>query len=173
VLVHKPLYWIGKDLGRDGRYALQHDYHQAWYDVDNKVVPNLIAPDDTFGLLFQWPGLRLGIERRSTANSPSVSYRSFVNNIYNTGFYRDGDPLGEALGGEADFTTLRLECDFTSRLSGTFWLIRGYRPFRDDAITRGLSSPRIGSWMSRETSPGTWMGPGSSAPGAPGKAVRR
>ena len=100
VLVHKPLYWIGKDVGRDLRYVLQHDYHQAGYDQDNKVVPNLIAPNDTFGLLFQWPGLRLGIERRSTSNSPAISYRSFVNGIYNAGFYRDGDPLGEALGGK-------------------------------------------------------------------------
>jgi hypothetical protein len=132
VLVHKPLYWIGKDVGRDMRYVLQHDYHQAWYDQENKVVPNLIAPDDTFGLLFQWPGLRLGIERRSTSNSPNISYRSFVNDVYNTGFYRDGDPLGEALGGEADFTTLRLEWDLTSRFSSTFWFIRGVRPFRDD-----------------------------------------
>jgi hypothetical protein len=132
VLIHKPLYWIGKDVGRDTRYVLQHDYHQAWYDQDNKVVPNLIAPDDTFGLLFQWPGLRVGVERRSTANSPAISYRSFVNGIYNTGFYRDGDPLGEALGGEADFTTVRVECDFTSRLTSTFWFIRGFRPFRDD-----------------------------------------
>jgi hypothetical protein len=73
----------------------------------------------------------LGIERRSTSNSPAIGFRSFVNNVYNTGFYRDGDPLGEAMGGEADFTTLRLECDFTSRLSGTFWFIRGARPFRD------------------------------------------
>jgi len=151
VLIHKPLYWIGKDLGRDGRYVLQSDYQHAWYDVDNKVVPNLIAPDDTFGLLFQWPGLRLGIERRSTANSPAISYRSFVNNIYNAGFYRDGDPLGEALGGEADFTTLRLECDLTSRLSGTVWFIRGYRPFRDDPTLWAADHPGAASSEDRFT----------------------
>ena len=132
LLVHKPFYWISQDLARDARYALKTDYRHAWYDTHNTVVPNLMAPDDTFGLLFQWPGLRVGIERRSTSNSPAIGYRSFVNDIYNSGFYRDGDPLGEALGGEADFTTLRLECDFTSRLSSTFWFIRGFRPFRDE-----------------------------------------
>jgi len=131
VFIHKPLYWIGQDVSRDFRYAAETNYRQAWYDQESKVVPNLVAPDDAFGLLIQWPGLRLGIERRSTSNSPAISYRSFVNSVYNTGFYRDGDPLGEALGGEADFTTLRLECDFNSRLSGTFWFIRGFRPFRD------------------------------------------
>jgi hypothetical protein len=131
VLIHKPLYWIGQDVSRDMRYALETNYRRAWYDVNNKVVPNLIVPDDTFGVLFQWPGIRLGIERRSTSNPAGPGYRSFVNNIYNVGFYRDGDPLGEALGGEADFTTLRLECDVTSRLTSTFWFIRGDRPFRD------------------------------------------
>lgn len=132
VLVHKPLYWLGKDLEQDGRYALRADYRRAWYNVDNHVVPNLIVPDDAFGLLIQWPGVRLGLERRSTSNLPEVSYRSFVNGVYATGFYRDGDPLGEALGGETDTTALRLEGDLTSKLSGTFWLLRGTRPFRDN-----------------------------------------
>jgi hypothetical protein len=131
VLAHKPLYWLGKDLERYGRYTLNANYRRAWYDVDNHVVPNMIVPNDAFGLLFQWSGVRLGVERRSTSNLPEVSYRSFANDIYATGFYRDGDPLGEALGGETDTTTVRLECDFSSKWTGTFWFLRGARPFRD------------------------------------------
>ncbi len=131
-LAHKPLYWMGKDLERAGRYTLQANFRRAWYDVDNHLVPNLVVPNDAFGLMFQWSGLRLGIERRSTSNLPEVPFRSFVNGIYATGFYRDGDPLGEALGGETDTTTVRLECDLRSNLSGTFWFYRGARPFRDN-----------------------------------------
>jgi hypothetical protein len=132
VLAKRPLYWLGKDLEHDARYALQGAPRRTWYNVDNHVVPNLIVPNDVFGLLIQWPGFRVGVERRSTSNYPEVSYRSFVNDIYATGFYRDGDPLGEALGGETDTTTLRLESDLTARLSTTLWFIRGARPFRDN-----------------------------------------
>lgn len=131
-LVKKPIYWLGKDLEHDARYALQADFRRAWYNVDHHVVPNLIVPNDAFGLLIQWPRIRLGVERRSTSNLPEVGYRSFVNTIYLTGFYRDGDPLGEALGGETDTTSLRLEYDLSSRLSATVWFIRGARPFRDN-----------------------------------------
>jgi hypothetical protein len=131
VLAHKPLYWLGKDLEKDGRYALTANYRRAWYDVDHHLVPNLIVPNDAFGLLFQWPGLRLGIERRSTSNLPEVSYRSFVSDTYATGFYRDGDPLGEALGGESDTTSVRVEWEVSPSLTGTLWFLRGARPFRD------------------------------------------
>jgi hypothetical protein len=138
---HKPLYYLGKDLERDGRFLLNSNYRGVWYNQDRYLTPNMIAPDDTFGLLFQWPDLRVGLERRSTANLPSISYRSFVNNIYATGFYRDGDPLGEALGGEADFTTLKTEWDATPRFSTSIWLLRGVRPFRDDPTLWALAHP--------------------------------
>jgi len=151
VLAHKPLYWLGKDLEKDARYALNANYRRAWYDVDNHVVPNLIVPNDAFGLLFQWPGVRLGIERRSTSNLPEVSYRSFVNNIYATGFYRDGDPLGEALGGETDTTTVRLECELSAKLNSTLWFIRGARPFRDNPTLWAADHPGAASTEDRFT----------------------
>jgi hypothetical protein len=83
----------------------------------------------------------MGVERRSTSNPPHVSYRSFVNNIYATGFYRDGDPLGEALGGETDTTSVRLECELSSKFSGTFWFMRGVRPFRDNPTLWAADHP--------------------------------
>ncbi len=141
LLRRKPLYWLGKDLEKDGRNILRADFRDAWYGVDNHVVPNLIVPNDAFGLLMEWGTLRLGLERRSTSNPRHVSYRSFANDEYITGFYRDGDPLGEALGGEADTTTLRLEWDATSKLGGTFWFLRGVRPFRDDPSLWALDHP--------------------------------
>ena len=131
---HKPLYWTGKDLVKDFHYALNVDYRRAWYEVDRHLVPNLIVPDDAFGLLVRWPRVRLGLERRSTSNLPEVSYRSFENATYATGFYRDGDPLGEAFGGETDVTTARLEWDATPSLATTTWLYRGARSFRDDPV---------------------------------------
>jgi len=141
LLRRKPLYWLGKDLEKDGRNILRADFRDAWYGVDNHVVPNLIVPNDAFGLLMEWGTLRLGVERRSTSNPRHVTYRSFANDEYVTGFYRDGDPLGEALGGEADTTTLRLEWDATSKLGGTFWFLRGVRPFRDDPSLWALDHP--------------------------------
>lgn len=141
LLAKRPLYWLGKDLERDARNALRADFRRAWYSVDNHVVPNLVVPNDAFGLLIQWPGIRLGIERRSTSNLPEVGFRSFVNDTYITGFYRDGDPLGEALGGETDTTSLRLECDLTSRLSATVWFLRGARPFRDNQAMWAVDHP--------------------------------
>jgi hypothetical protein len=130
----KPLYWTGKDLEKDLRYGLNGDYRRTWYEVDRHLVPNLIVPNDAFGLLARWSRVRLGLERRSTSNLPEVSYRSFQNGIYATGFYRDGDPLGEAFGGETDVTTARLEWDATPSLTTTTWLYRGARPFRDNPV---------------------------------------
>ena len=141
VLAHKPLYWLGQDLEHDLRYALQADYRRTWYNRENHVVPNLLVPNDVFGVLIQWPRIRLAVERRSTSNFAFESYRSFVNGIYATGFYRDGDPLGEALGGETDTTSLRLECDLTSKLNTTVWFIRGTRPFRDNPTLWALDHP--------------------------------
>jgi hypothetical protein len=54
-----------------------------------------------------------------------------VSDTYATGFYRYGDPLGTALGGEAITRTLRLELDLAPSLSATTWVHSGLRPFRD------------------------------------------
>lgn len=132
VLAHKPLYWLGKDFEKNTKYLVQSDYRGIWYKSNDHLVPNLMAPDDAFGILISWPIVRLGLERRSTSNYAEIGYRSFVNDVYATGFYRDGDPLGEALGGETDTTSIRLECDVSSTLTGTFWFLRGARPFRDN-----------------------------------------
>lgn len=144
VLAKKPVYWLGKDFVKDARYVLQSRYRQAWYESNRHLVPNLLVPNDGFGLLIKWSGIRLGIERRSTTNPPGVyAYQSFENSIYTTGFYRDGDPLGEALGGETDATSVKLECDLATRLSATFWFIRGVRPFRDDPASWTIDHPGV------------------------------
>ena len=134
VLYHKPLYWLGKDLEQETRWVLAGKYRRSWYGAERHLVPNLLVPNDAFGLLVQWPTLRVGLERRSTSNLQEYPYRSFENGIYATGFYRDGDPLGEAFGGETDVTTARLEWDATPSLTATTWLYRGARPFRDSPV---------------------------------------
>ena len=135
VLYHKPLYWLGKDLEQETRWVLRSQYRRSWYGAERHLVPNLLVPNDAFGLLVQWPAVRVGLERRSTSNLQFYPYRSFENNIFATGFYRDGDPLGEAFGGETDVTTARLEWDASPSLTTTAWLYRGARPFRDNPLT--------------------------------------
>lgn len=142
VMAKKPLYWLEDDLHKETRFVLRHDYRAAWYESQRHLVPNLLVPNDAFGILVQWPGIRLGVERRNTVNPPGSSfYRSFENAIYVTGFYRDGDPLGEALGGEASYTSVKLDCDLNPRTNAKLWFIRGTRPFRDEPVGWAIDHP--------------------------------
>jgi len=144
VLARRPFYYTGKELTGIRKDAASLRWFRIWDKKDSYYIPNLIAGNDTVGILLEWPGVRLGIEHHNTANSPDISYRSFVNSTYPSGFYTYGDPLGEAMGGEANSNFAKLELDLGPRLSTTTWLIAGVRPFRDDrdlwtALHPGLS----------------------------------
>jgi hypothetical protein len=84
------------------------------------------------GILLTWPKVRFGLEYFDGVDSAALVTRPFVNLTYLAGFYYYGDPLGEALGGEAVNTTAKLELDLSSRLTSATSLMRGFRPFRDD-----------------------------------------
>jgi len=134
VLRHKPLYYLGKDFERDGRNLLGGHGERFWNESKRYLAPNLLTPNDTLGLMIQWPAVRVGLEYQTTVNDvwfQNQGYRSFASDTYPAGFYRYGDPLGTANGGEANTRTLRVEVDFNSRLTGTTWVKSGARPFRD------------------------------------------
>ncbi len=132
LLARRPFHYLGKEVEHDLRDLGHLSPSRFWNRKDSYVAPNLIAPNDTIGILLEWPGVRLGLERHVTANHPGISYRSFVNGLYPSGFYTYGDPLGEALGGEARTTVAKLELDLGPRLSTSTWALAGVRPFRDD-----------------------------------------
>lgn len=132
VFIHKPVYYLGKDIEKDGKNILTGGYSWFWYEKERKSVPNLVAPNDTAGLLITWPDVRLGLEYSDTTNRASTGIKPFVTGVYPTGFYSYGDPLGNAIGGEAQTATLRLDIDPNPRLTTSTWLHVGHRPFRDD-----------------------------------------
>ena len=137
VFVHKPLYYLGKDLEKDGRNLLTGRVGFFWNEKERMSVPNLVAPNDTAGMLFEWSQFRLGLEYSDITNAVVTGIKPFVTGEYSAGFYTYGDPLGNALGGESQTFTLRMDVDPTPRLSTSTWLHVGHRPFRDD----------LGAWM--------------------------
>lgn len=131
VLSRSPLHYLGKELDGSFQDLRSLSASRIWNKKDSYVVPNLIGPNDTVGILLEWPGVRFGLERHDTSNPSGISYRSFVNSTYPSGFYAFGDPLGEAMGGEANTTVAKLELDLGPRLSTSTWALAGIRPFRD------------------------------------------
>lgn len=131
VFVHKPIYYLGKDIENDSRNILTGHPGQFWNDKTHYSVPNLVAPNDTVGLLITWPDVRLGLEYSDITNSVASGIKAFESSIYVTGFYSYGDPLGDAIGGEAQTVTVRLDIDPTRRVTTSTWLHVGHRPFRD------------------------------------------
>lgn len=133
--LHRPLYWLGQDISRDWRNLGQGRVNLFWTETQRKAVPNLAVPNDTLGIAIRWPGFRAGLEYQDTSNSAKQQFhRTFASGLYITGFYHQGDPLGESLGGETRCTTLRLEGDLAPGLSATAWAMVGDRPFWDDPI---------------------------------------
>jgi len=130
---HKPLYYAGKDVQSIWPPT------RLWNQTYHYYSPTPQVPNDCLGLTMAWERFRLGVEYLDTVNTYNQwqvqddldGYRSFYNDVYSTGFYYQGDPLGSGLGGEARYVTVRAEWDVTDRLSLQTWLQSGQRPFRD------------------------------------------
>ncbi len=130
--LHKPLYYLGKDLETDGRYLLNRHVKDFWNNRERTTLPNMVVANDTAGVLIAWPGVRLGLEYSDITNGLSPWIKAFVNSVYVTGFYSHGDPLGNAIGGEAQTVTVRLDVEPSPRFTLSSWAHVGHRPFRDD-----------------------------------------
>jgi len=144
VFIRKPLYYIGKDVEKDMSEIAKSQVGVFWNERQHVSVPTLAAPNDTAGLLIAWPNIRLGVEYSDTANvpnGPNSGIRSFVSGDYPTGFYYHGDPLGNALGGEAQTTSIRLDVDSGQKVSTSTLVHVGHRPFRDNLIDWQASYP--------------------------------
>ena len=131
LFLRNPLRYGARDLKKDGTEFFEGRFTRIWNETGRYSSPNLASPNDTLGLLLTWQGLRFGLEFLDSANEPASGVRSFTHNIYLNGFYYQGDPLGNALGGEARTTTARLEADLSPRLTATTLAHCGTRPFRD------------------------------------------
>lgn len=138
ILLHRPGYAFRQDIKRDWR-SLRHQPAYPWNQSARFVLPTSPVPNDAVGLVARWSKFRLGIEYLDTANSilnptdPSrKNHRTFEHDIYVSGFYQEGDPLGNATGGEARTITIRAEMDWNPRWATRTWLLWGDRPFRDE-----------------------------------------
>lgn len=131
VFVYNPGRSIWDDTSTEAKRFVQGRFAAIWNNTGRYVGPNLASPNDSLGLLVAWANLRLGIEYLDTVNIQAQGVRSFNHYIYLSGFYYQGDPLGNATAGEARTTTLRGEAELTPRLKATTLVHLGSRPFRD------------------------------------------
>lgn len=136
-LVHRPGTAFREDIRNDW-ISLTHAPFRPWNQRSRYVLPSPAVPNDAVGLLVNWGRVRLGVEYLDTANTmlnpdnPGMSnHRSFEHGTYLSGFYQEGDPLGNATAGEARTVTLRAEVDWTPRWATRTWLLGGDRPFRE------------------------------------------
>jgi hypothetical protein len=142
VFLKRPFHYLGKDLSRDfSNLITSPNVGAIWNQNSRYTAPSLSNPNDTVGILVAWPQVRAGLEYYGGSNSASQGNRPFTQGTYLTGFYYYGDPLGQALGGEAVATTAKLELDLSSRLTGATTLTRGFRPFRDNLADWQLDHP--------------------------------
>ena len=133
LLEKHPATYIWKDIDWEATSLSQGRLLRIYDTVGRYTSPNLSSPNDTVGVLLAWHRIRLGVEYLDAVNNPLASaVRPFQNSVYPTGFYTYGDPLGNAIGGEARTTTVRLEVEVSRKLSGTTIVHRGESPFRDD-----------------------------------------
>jgi len=133
LLTRHPATYIWKDIDKEYTYFTEGRISRIYNEVGRYTSPNLSSPNDTLGFLLAWHRVRLGLEYLDAVNNPQASsVRPFENSAYPTGFYTYGDPLGNAIGGEARTATLRLEVEVSRSLTGTTILHRGESPFRDD-----------------------------------------
>jgi len=129
-----PPRYFWKDAATEWKRATQARLPAIWNATSRYTSPNLSNPNDAIGVLLAWPRIRLGLEYLDAVNATGAgnATRPFSHGIYLAGFYTQGDPLGNAIGGEARTTTVRLEADFNDRWSGTTVFHLGESPFRDD-----------------------------------------
>jgi len=147
ILFHRPYYAFSQDLSRDWK-SLWHDPTYPWDQRARFVLPTTPVPNDAVGLLARWNKLRVGIEYLDTANSVlnpdnpgQENHRTFEHGTYLSGFYQEGDPLGNATGGEAQTITVRTEMDWSPRWATRTWVLWGSRPFRDIPVDWSLDHP--------------------------------
>ena len=139
-----PIRYLADDVKADAIRLGKGQFTATWNAGARVAMPNLASPNDTVGLLFAWPALRLGLEYQDTCDLANQWYpRSFTHLIYLSGFYTYGDPLGEAVGGEARTTTARLEATLNPHLNATTILQVGMRPFRDEVSLWEAANPGL------------------------------
>jgi hypothetical protein len=134
LLAGNPVKYVGKDLHSEWVRASRLGVGRIWRETGRYTAPNLTSPNETVGVLVAWPRLRIGLEYLDAINvygPGKAQVRPWNNSIYQSGFYTYGDPLGNAIAGEARTATLRLECEFAPAWSGTTLVHRGQSPFRD------------------------------------------
>lgn len=144
--IKSPLSSLGKDIKKNlqllsqGRMSLLFKDYNVW-----RSAPNIVQPDDTVGLIFGWDKFRLGIEYSDIVNvgpeGGTQQSRPFVTDLYPTGFYRYGDPLGNAIAGEHRVTTLKIELHPNKTLSLQTWVHHGKRPYKENKQLWNESNP--------------------------------
>ena len=152
VFLENPVRYLARDVKRDVDNAvISPNWGNTWAQNSRYAAPSLGLPNDTVGVQVTWPRLRAGLEYYSGVNPASSLYRTFTHGLYLTGFYYYGDPLGNALGGEAVVTTAKVEADFTPRCTGALTVWRGFRPFRDNLDYWQLDHPGQRAFKDRFT----------------------
>ena len=142
VTAKNPFRYVSKDVSKDlDNILLRPNWGATWNQNSRYAAPSLSNPNDTVGILAAWTDVRIGLEYYSGVNDAAGGNRPFTGSTYLTGFYYHGDPLGNALGGEAVATTAKLEVDLTPRLTTSTSIMRGFRPFRDDPADWQLDHP--------------------------------
>ena len=138
ILASRPFYAIRKDIEADWQSLWTAPLRPLTLGA-RYVLPSTPVPNDAVGLLIKWPGIRVGFEYLDAVNSlynpdnPGYyNHRVFEHSTFASGFYQEGDPLGNAIGGEANTFTVRCEVDWSPSWTSRSWLFSGGRPFRDD-----------------------------------------
>lgn len=135
---HRPFYYLGKDMDRDWNNLLNARFYRTYDQRTRYSAPSADVPNNSLGLLIAWPRFKLGLESLDTVNPFAQDgrpleggHRSFEHEGFRSGFYFDGDPLGNAFGGETRSYTVYGEGRFGAWTSRT-WVYFGSRPFRDE-----------------------------------------
>lgn len=153
LLLHRPGFAFSQDLDRDWR-SLTHTPLYPWNQRARYVLPTAPVPNDAVGLMIRWQRYRFGIEYLDTANSmlnpdfPNITnHRTFEQDTYLSGFYQEGDPLGNATAGEARTLTLRGDIDWSPRWKTRTWVLWGDRPFRESVYWNHSYGDGLANWL--------------------------
>ena len=142
VFAKRPLHYLGKDASFDlNNLVLNPNWGFWWNSQYRYSAPTIQYPNDTVGILADWSRVRAGLEYFACSDLATHGFRPFTHSTYTTGFYYYGDPLGNAVAGEAVSTSAKLEVDATPRLTFATTVMRGFRPFRDDLTDWQLDHP--------------------------------